>query len=184
VNLQHRIKKELQNYYKSRIKIIANDQREKFDSQNIKKIALLFFIKDKNDLDLAREVIKLVRKEYKDAIGIFYSALDSPVDVITDRNFHIFNANDFDYRWEAGPELKAWIEQNKTDLLINFCFTDIPETTKLYSIIKSGFKISSQAANFKFNSNLIINIKENDIDFNAFYNLAIQNLRMLNIKRN
>lgn len=184
MDIKNYFKKKLQDYFKSRISFSVSSNRQPFDYKNINKVALLFFIEGKEDLDLVRKVVKYARKDNKKTNPIIFSDVNHSVDVITDRDFFIFNADDFDYRWKPKPELKTWLKENEYDLLINFCFRDIPEILNMYSLINSNFKIGNQYQGSSNLNDLTINIKKKQIDFNSFYNLAIDNLKMLNIKRN
>lgn len=184
MDIKHYFKKLLQDYFKSRIHYSSNTDRLPFDYKDINKMGLLFFIEGKEDLDRVRAVVRLARKDNKKTNPIIFSDVNHSVDVITDRGFFIFNADDFDYRWKPKSELKTWLKENEYDLLINFCFKDIPEVLNMYSIVNSNFKIGNQYQGSSNLNDLTINIKKKQVDFNAFYNLAIENLRMLNIKRN
>lgn len=184
MNIKELIKKSLQDYYKQKLKIPVNNKRPAFDNKYINKTALLFFINGKTDLDLVRMSVKKIRKDNKNIYPIIYSNVNHNVDVITDRDFFICNANSFDYRWQPKYELRNWLNTNNFDLLINFCFEDYREMAHLYSLIQSKLKIGNKNTIYSQSNDLTINIKKNTTDFNAFYNLAIDNLKMLNIKRN
>lgn len=184
MDIKQIIKKKLQNYYKSKIVFPTNTRSGPFDFKAINRTALLFFIKSKTDLDLVRRAVKTAREYNKKISTIIFSDVNYNVDIITDRDFFIFNSDDFDYKWKPKSSLRKWIESNNFDLLINFCFDGKPETANLYTLVQSKFRIANQNPNNFRHNDLTINIKENHIDFNSFYNLAIDNLKMLNIKRN
>jgi len=184
MDIKHIIKKRLQDYYKKKIIFNVRNKGQSFDFKGIKKTALLFFIRSKTDLDLVRGAVKTARKFNEKSYPVIFSDVNYNVDIITDRDFFIFNADDFNYKWKPKSNLSKWLEGNNFDLLINFCFDGRPETTNLYTLLRSKFRIANQNPNsFQYND-LTINIKEKQVDFNSFYNLAIDNLRMLNIRRN
>ena len=184
MDIKHEIKKRLQGHFKTGI--IATEAKKPLalDNKDKDKTALLFFIKCKTDLDMVRDVVKVARKNNKQSFPIIFSGSDSSVDVITDRNLFIFNADDFSYNWKPKPHLQQWLEENKFDLMINFCCEGMPETTLLYALVQSKFRIANQHPNNFCHNDLTINTKEKQTNLVTFYNLAIDNLKMLNIKRN
>jgi hypothetical protein len=184
MDIKELIKKSLQDYHRSKIKIPVKNNRQTFDFNSIKNIALLFFIKGKTDLDMVRSTITKLRKENNNIYPIIYSDVNHNVDIITDRDFFIFNSDNFDYRWRPKLNLKMWLSENNFDLLINMSFEEHPEMAKFYSLISSKFKIANQNPIYSQHNDLTINLKENTFDFNSFYNLAVDNLKMLKIKRN
>lgn len=184
MDIKELIKKSLQDYYMQKIKIPVSNKRQAFDHNKIDKTALLFFINGKTDLDLVRVIVRKIRKDNKNIYPIIYSNVNHNVDIITDRDFFICNANSFDYKWQPKHELRNWLNDNNFELLINFCFEGYKELVHLYSLVQSKLKIGNQNPIYSQYNDLTINIKKNATDFNAFYNLAIDNLKMLNIKRN
>ncbi len=184
MDIKHKIKRKLQDYYLGRLKSFEVFKGLKFDFHPEKKTALLFYINGKADLDLVRSVVKVARKKNKNTFPVIYSSSEKNVDIITDRDFHIFNSNDFDYRWKPKQELKKWLEKTKVDLLINFCFGGQAETTLFYTMLQANFRVSNQNPGTCEYSDLTINTKEKQTNLVTFYNLAIDNLKMLNIRRN
>lgn len=184
MDIKHKIKRKLQDYYLPKLKNFKVLKGLKFDFKPNKKTALLFYINGKTDLDLVRAVVKVARNENKNTFPIIYSNSENNVDIITDRDFYIFNANDFDYRWKPKQELKNWLHNTKFDLLINFCFGGQTETALFYTLLNANFRVSNQSIpNYDYND-LTINTKEKQTNLLTFYNLAIDNLKMLNIRRN
>mgnify|MGYP006935314078 CR=1 FL=1 len=183
MDFKETIKKKLQDYHRAKIRYPNNNKSNEFNYNSIKNTALLFFIKGKSDLDVVRSVIRKARNDDNKINTVIYSDVNHNVDVITDRDFHIFNSDDFDYRWRPKQQLQQWLDNHNFDLVINFCFDGRPEMINIYSLLNSKFRIANQNTDNFIHSDLTINIKENQVDFNSFYNLAIQNLKMLNIKR-
>ena len=184
MDIKQEIKKMLQGHFLRGIVNAETKKLHKLDNKDKNKTALLFFIKSKTDLDQLREVVKTARKNNNHSFPIIFSGSSSSVDVITDRDFFIFNADDFSYNWKPKQHLKQWLEDNKFDLLINFDHKGMPEATLLYALIQSNFRIANQHPNNFHHNDLTINTKEKQIDLVTFYNLAIDNLKMLNINRN
>lgn len=184
MNIKFFIKTKLQDFYKSKLKLPLNNFNNKFDSEKFENMALLFPVQGKNDMDLLRNV---VRKAKEDSLNItvvvFSFTIDMP-DLITDRNLYIFNAESFNYKWQPKDDLKQWLEKRKFDLLINFDFDGLFELKNLHNLINAGFKIANQNESLHNYCDLTINIDENKINWEAFYTLAIRNLKMLKIKKN
>jgi len=184
VDFKHRVKRELQDYYRKKIKLLPPVKNDPFDISKHKKTALLFYINNKTELDLVRKVVRHARQEHENNCAVIFCSTEENVDIITDRDFFIFNAGHFDYRWRPRQELRQWFEASKFDLLINFCSEDQLESNILYTLINAKFRISNQNPHVCNFSDLTINTKEKHTDMVTFYNLAIDNLKMLNIKRN
>lgn len=174
----------MQDYYRKKIKLLSPVVNAPFDTSKHKKTALLFYVNNKTDLDFVRKVVRHARKENNRSHAVIFCSTEENVDVITDRDFFVFNASHFDYRWRPKLELRNWLKTSKFDLLINFCSEDQIESNILYTLIKARFRVSNQNPHVCTFSDLTINTKEKQTDMVTFYNLAIKNLKMLNIKRN
>lgn len=184
MDIKHFIKAKLQDYYKGRLKLPLNNSKESFDSDKFENIALLFPVKGKTDMDLLRNVVRKAKQDsLKITVVVFSYTIEMP-DLITDRNLFIFNADSFNYKWKAIADLSEWLEKRKFDLLINFDFDGLFEVKNLHNLINAGFKIANQNENLHDYCDLTINIDENKISWEAFYTLAIRNLKMLKIKKN
>lgn len=184
MDIKHEIKKKLQGYFKAGIGKNEAKRLLSIEKKDKSKTALLFFIKNKTDLDNIRKLVKTARKVNKMTFPIIFSDANYSVDIITDRDFFIFNANDFSFNWKPKLLLKQWIEDNKFDILINFCHEGKPETLLLYSLLQSKFRIANQHPNNFRHNDLTISIKDKQTDLLTFYNLAIDNFKMLNININ
>ncbi len=184
MDIKHFIKAKLQDYFKSRLKLQVNTFKNNFDSDSFENVALLFPVRGKNDMDLLRNVVRKAKQDsLKITVVVFSFTMDMP-DLITDRNLYIFNADSFNYKWQPNDDLKQWLEKRKFDLLINFDFNGLFELKNLHNLINAGFKIANQSESLHNYCDLTINIDENKINWEAFYTLAIRNLKMLKIKKN
>jgi len=134
-------------------------------------------------MDLLRNVVRKAKQDsLKITVVVFSFTIEMP-DLITDRNLFIFNAESFNYKWRPKDDLKEWLEKRKFDLLINFDFDGLFELKNLHNLINAGFKIANQNESLHNYCDLTINIDKNKINWEAFYTLAIRNLRMLKIKK-
>lgn len=183
MDLKHFIKYKLQDYYKDNVNFKLNNSNKKFDSEKFEDMVFLFPVSGKTDIELARDVVRKAKQDdFKITVVVFSYTIEMP-DLITDRNMFIFNANSFNYKWQPIDDLKVWLEKRKFDLLINFDFDGLFELKNLHNLINAGFKIANQNENLHNYCDLTINIDKNKVDWKAFYTLAIQNLKMLKIKK-
>jgi hypothetical protein len=183
VDVKKSIKEGLQNYFKSRISYSTTKKSNNFDFSKIRKVAFLFLIHGKEELDRARKVLKAAKSEGFNVKLLAYSDTGKTPDIITDRNIFVFTRDDFNYKWKPLGELKEFLDNMHFDLLLNFCMDGSPEIVKLYTLISSGFRIANQnPRHFNYND-LTIKIDDKHMDWLLFYNLAVRNLRMLKIKK-
>ncbi|NOY49126.1 MAG: hypothetical protein GXO88_00945 [Chlorobi bacterium] len=183
MDVKKSIKEELQNYFKSRISYSTTEKSRNFDFSKIRKIAFLFLIHGKEELNRAREVLKAAKKDGFEAIMLAYSDTGKTPDIITDRNVFVFTRDDFNYKWKPMGDLKEFLEKMHFDLLINFCMDGRPEIVNLFTLINTDFRIANQNPNHFDYNDLTIKIDDKHYDWLLFYNLAVRNLEMLNIKK-
>ncbi len=183
MDIKKSIKKEVQDYFLSRIKYSSTNKSNDFSFSDVRKIALLFLIHGKEDLDIARKILKKANNKGFEVSLIAFSDTGRTPDIITDRNTYIFTRDDFNYKWAPHGELKDYLGKSGFDLIINFCLDGRAEIVNLYTLVNAKFRIANQDdSHFKYND-LTIKIKNEQTDWASFYNLALRNLEMLNIKK-
>jgi len=176
------LKQQIQEYFGSHGKIADHKTGMVSDLAKPKSTGLFFCIKTKNELDMIRSLLRLIRRRKERVTAYVFSHSRERIDVITDPSIIYFDMNDFTLLAKKKDQVKGIFERDRPELLISFLAKPDAFCYKLASEIHADFKVGPNKEGFTDIYDLVLDTDGNKFNFIKFYDHVKHYLTVLNIK--
>jgi hypothetical protein len=176
------IKQDIQRFFAQRVKLPKHQPGFFYDLNNPARLGLFFCVKTLAELDEVRTLLNLIKKSYKKVSAlVFYPGYET-LDVITNKSISLFDLNDFTLFGKMNDELKAYIAEERFELMISFAVETGPFCKLLVSELSADFKIGPEAGETNEFYDLTLTSTSEKPNFLDFYDQVKHYLSVLNIK--
>lgn len=176
------LKRNIQVYFGSRGSVEDHKPGIIADLSKPKSIGLFFCISTRQELDMIRALLRMIRQRKEKASAYVFSHTREHIDVITDHSIIYFDLSDFTMTAKKKEQIAKIFMKDRPELFISFL--SIPDNFcyRLASEIHAEFKVGPNIENYTGIYDLVLDANQKNFNYMKFYENVRHYLSVLNIK--